>query len=162
MKKINLLLVIVFTLFLCSCGKIDNGQFYTEILDEDNTSNPNGDWDEMDDVGYTGIIMIIKTEKDEITTEKKEIEITIVNHTSSEIYTGIPFRLQQLIQDKWEDIEINLSYEDILYEIETNGERSFVCDLEGVKEYSAGKYRIVKTVDTENETYELTAEYEVK
>lgn len=160
-KKI-VLIFILFTFFFNGCGeKNDSGnnnvqEAKNEKSDNIKTQNASKQNSIVDDV-----MLVLSNAKKVITTETKDITVDLLNNSNATVSTGNNYKVQYFNKDIWEDIPLSISYEDILYDIAPGDKKSFICSLEGIKDFKSGEYRIVKTVDIEKESHELSVELHV-
>lgn len=103
---------------------------------------------------------------DESTVSAASVSITITDNNENHYGWGVEFRVQQKIDDKWEDLQYisdDLSWIDIAYELNEDNQLTQKLDIE--KYYgklSNGIYRIVKPVYNNGYIDIYSNEFEIK
>lgn len=103
---------------------------------------------------------------DESTVSAASVSITITDNNENHYGWGVEFRVQQKIDDKWEDLQYisdDLSWIDIAYELNEDNQLTQKLDIE--KYYgklSNGIYRIVKPVYDNGYIDIYSNEFEIK
>lgn len=96
------------------------------------------------------VLLELCSDEEVIPSSSSRIEVKMINKGERDIVTGEAYSIETLLDNKWTEVPVSISYEDIAYTIEEGEERNFSCMLEGVSEN--GLYRIKKpySIDTEN------------
>ena len=108
----------------------------------------------------------VTIEVDESTVSAASVLITITDNNENHYGWGVEFRVQQKIDDKWEDLQYisdDLSWIDIAYELNEDNQLTQKLDIE--KYYgklSNGIYRIVKPVYDNGYIDIYSNEFEIK
>ena len=108
----------------------------------------------------------VTIEVDESTVSAASVSITITDNNENHYGWGVEFRVQQKIDDKWEDLQYisdDLSWIDIAYELNEDNQLTQKLDIE--KYYgklSNGIYRIVKPVYDNGYIDIYSNEFEIK
>lgn len=108
----------------------------------------------------------VTIEVDESTVSAASVSITITDNNENHYGWGVEFRVQQKIDDKWEDLQYisdDLSWIDIAYELNEDNQLTQKLDIE--KYYgklSNGIYRIVKPVYNNGYIDIYSNEFEIK
>lgn len=100
----------------------------------------------------------------ENTLTKESATLIIKNNSKENIVYGYPFTVEQKINDKWEDVNLELAFvlpafslkSNESVEMEVNWGRVDEENRPGYKELKPGMYRIVKefSIQNDNDTYE--------
>lgn len=108
----------------------------------------------------------VTIEVDESTVSATSVSITITDNNENHYGWGVEFRVQQKIDNKWEDLQYisdDLSWIDIAYELNEDNQLTQKLDIE--KYYgklSNGIYRIVKPVYDNGYIDIYSNEFEIK
>lgn len=96
------------------------------------------------------VLLELCQDEKEIPSSSSQIEVKMINKGEWDIVTGEAYSIEKFLDNKWMEVPISISYEDIAYTIAAGEEKNFICMLEGVSEN--GLYRIKKpySIDTEN------------
>lgn len=108
------------------------------------------------------VILVLSNNEENITTETKDVTLDLINNSNQIVSVGNNYKVQYINDSVWEDIPLSISYEDIRYNISPGDKKSFICNLEGIQDFHSEEYRIVKTIDIGQETYELFVEFKVE
>lgn len=127
------------------------------------------DVQQQDEVVKTTVdsVVMMAGSPEVLTSVNDTIKVTIVNNTSLEATTGEYFQIEQYIQDHdiigWETVPLELFFIDIAYILQPGGSKEFKISLhpESYK-YKSGKYRITKRASTEEGSYDLSFNFELK
>lgn len=91
------------------------------------------------------------------------VQIKIVNHSQNTVTAGKDYKIQQDRDDAWFDVPVNFAWNDIGILIDSNSEKSFIISLGSHQyTYQKGRYRISKTVHSNQTGYDLTVEFTVE
>ena len=74
----------------------------------------------------------------------------MINKGERDIVTGEAYSIETFLDNKWTEVPVSISYEDIAYTIEEGEERSFICVLEGASEKGLSRIKKPYPIDTEN------------
>lgn len=104
---------------------------------------------------------------DILTQAADTIQVSIINNTSLEVTTGEYFDIEKYVEGSditgWQKVPLELFFIDLAYILRPGDSRDFKISLhpESYK-YEAGKYRVSKKAYTEEGTYELFFNFELK
>lgn len=95
------------------------------------------------------------------------IKVSIINNTSLEVTTGEYFDIEKYVGETdnagWQKVPLEVFFIDIAYILQPGDSRDFKISLhpESYK-YEPGRYRVSKKAYTEEQSYELFFDFELK
>lgn len=135
MKILVLLVVILLSCNGCASKK--------ELIDSNKTDPP--------------VLLELCSDKKIIPSSSSQIEVKMINKGEQDIVTGEAYSIEIFLNDKWTEVPVSISYEDIAYTIEADEEKIFICMLESISE--EGLYRIKKPYSIDTEKASSLTEY---
>lgn len=103
------------------------------------------------------VLLELCSDEKGIPSSSSQIEVKMINKGERDIVTGEAYSIEIFLDNKWTEVPLSISYEDIAYTIEAGEEKNFICMLEGISEN--GLYRIKKPYSIDAENASSSTEY---
>ena len=88
-----------------------------------------------------------------------KVNVIITNNTSFEFYMGMGYSIEYFNGSVWNKIPLEISINDVMITLSPQQSKEFSIYLYPEQyDYKSGKYRICKTVSSNDRTYELTSD----
>ena len=111
------------------------------------------------EISYNEFIkMCVQPEKDSKTLSA---QMVIENNTKQDILFDSSFVLEFYKAGQWETIHLGINFEDIIFVLKSNETKNLVLFTQTMYDFKAGKYRIKKTISTEQSSYDFSIEFEI-
>lgn len=156
MKILNLLFVVILS---CSGCATDTDYVNSIKTTMDNTIESKECVTEDNNMGNPEILLELCSDQEVLSLSTQEIEVRLLNNSEQSILTGEAYAIEVFKndEDKWVEIPISISYEDIAYILEKGEEKKFVCILDGISE--DGLYRIRKSYSVDSKDSNAPTKY---
>ena len=157
MKKV-LIVLILLSLFGAGCRPISN----SGNTKKDNKRSVADSTVQSNLPKETEMKITMTSEKSTYPASTEKVGITITNNTSVEYYTGGDYSIEFFNGSAWKKIPVDFFYHDVKITLFPHDAREFSVYLYPEKyNYALGKYRVLKTIWSADEKYDITCEFHI-
>lgn len=151
MKKLFPLLVLVVAVFsACNSSNTTNGRGTSQPIDATMQPHP-----------LTSVVMTAAQPTYALSTQ--QVTVTLTNNTRQEVTTGYHYSIDRQTGNGWENIPLNIAFIEVAIILQPGEAHDFEIDLHHSEHsYTAGRYRVVKRVSTQEESHDLSAEFRLQ